>query len=67
MDNAFLASFLKARQTMLVDTGNTSKKVESKPAAATITLQTIVDDCPPKAKVLEYLRQRIAELEEDDF
>lgn len=64
MDNAFLASFLKARQTMLVDTG---KKVESKPAAATVTLQTIVDDCPPKAKVLEYLRQRIAELEEDDF
>jgi len=64
MDNAFLASFLKARQSMLVDTG---KKSESKPAAATVTLQTIVDDCPGKAKVLEYLKQRIAELEEDEF
>jgi hypothetical protein len=64
MDNAFLASFLKARQSMLVDTG---KKTESKPATATVTLQTIVDDCPGKAKVLEYLKQRIAELEEDEF
>lgn len=49
---------------MLVDTG---KKSEKKPAEATVTLQTIVDDCPGKAKVLEYLKQRIAELEEDEF
>jgi len=65
MDNAFLTSFLKARQSMLVDTGK--KSSEKKPAEATVTLQTIVDDCPGKAKVLEYLKQRIAELEEDEF
>jgi hypothetical protein len=30
-----------------------------------ITMQTIIDEKPPKAKVLEYFKKRIEELEDD--
>lgn len=74
MDNGFLRSFLKARAAM-----NTSAPAPAAKKGASestiplggdepsgITLATIIEESPPKAKVLEFLRKRILELEADD-
>lgn len=70
MDNAFLRNFLKAREAQTSEkkkSPDTDKVIagsgESKKG---ITLLTIIEDTPPKSKVLEYLRHRIDELEADD-
>lgn len=66
--NKFLQQFLKAREAMTASEAKSSAKPGSaKPATAKITLLTIVEDCPPKSKVLEYLRQRIEELEDEEI
>ena len=65
--NKFLQQFLKAREAMTASDAKSSAKASAKPATAKITLITIVEDCPPKSKVLEYLRQRIEELEDDEL
>ncbi len=65
--NKFLQNFLKAREAMTASDAKPSAKASSKPESAKISLITIIEDCPPKSKVLEYLRQRIEELEEDEL
>jgi hypothetical protein len=65
--NKFLQNFLKSREAMTASDAKSSKKTSSAPEKGKITLITIVEDCPPKSKVLEYLRQRIEELEEDEL
>jgi hypothetical protein len=73
MDNGFLRSFLKARASMNTSgssapakgsSGSTIPLMEEEHKG--ITLITIIEESPPKAKVLEYLRSRIMELEADD-
>ncbi len=66
-DNQFLASFLKARMALMNESGPSKKGDTVKEDKKVMSLSTIIEDCPPKAKVLEYLRMRIEELEEDDF
>jgi len=68
MDNAFLASFLKARAALANDVASSkSKTTPDKPRKITMTMASIIEECPPKSKVLEYLRKRIEEMEDDDF
>jgi hypothetical protein len=69
MDNAFLRSFLKARETMTSEkkkSADTDKVIVGEEKKGGITMMTIIEDCPPKSKVLEYFRKRIEELEADD-
>lgn len=72
MDNAFLRNFLKAREAQTTSekkkSADSDKTTIGLPESASggITLATIIEDCPPKSKVLEYLRRRIDELEADD-
>ena len=73
MDNSFLRNFIKARNTTQAS-GDKKKTSDSLSSTSTIPLEkqetkisinTIIEDCPSKAKVMEYLRHRIEELEED--
>jgi hypothetical protein len=64
--NKFLQQFLKARESMTAAQTKPSAKAKASENPKT-TLITIIEDCPPKSKVLEYLRQRIEELEEDEL
>lgn len=70
MDNTFLANFLRSRQALTSEKkkpADTDKVIAGKEEVkGGITLMTIIEDCPPKSKVLEYLRHRIDELEADD-
>lgn len=68
MDNAFLRNFLKARNTTqsgVKKTGDSTSTIPLEKQETKISINTIIEDCPSKAKVLEYLRHRIEELEED--
>jgi hypothetical protein len=49
-----------------VDKGNKGTK-EEKPRKTTVSVATIIEDCPPKSVVLEYFRKRIEELEDSDL
>lgn len=68
MDNRFLNQFLKGRMALAndVDKGNKGTK-EEKPRKTTVSVATIIEDCPPKSVVLEYFRKRIEELEDSDL
>jgi hypothetical protein len=76
MDNGFLRSFLKARAAMNTSAPAPTPKASKGASESTIplggdepsgiTLATIIEESPPKAKVLEFLRKRILELEADD-
>jgi hypothetical protein len=74
MDNAFLRHFLQGRQALANASEKDKKKGSSESTIPTakeeqkkgVTYASIIEDCPPKAKVLEYIRGRIEELEEDD-
>ena len=69
MDNSFLRNFIKARNTTQASgakkTGNPDKVIPLEKQETKISINTIIEDCPSKAKVMEYLRHRIEELEED--
>ena len=69
MDNSFLRNFIKARNTTQASgtkkTGDPDKVIPLEKQETKISINTIIEDCPPKAKVMEYLRHRIEELEED--
>ena len=68
MDNRFLNQFLKGRQALANDMESASKPKHDAPASHKgITMATIIEDCPPKSKVLEYFRKRIEELEDSDM
>jgi hypothetical protein len=43
----------------------TKSSVTKMPEPEIITMQTIIEEKPPKSKVLEYFKKRIEELEED--
>ena len=67
-DNRFLMHFLEMRSKM----GTGDEKAKGTKSSVTkmadpeiITMQTIIDEKPPKAKVLEYFKKRIEELEDD--
>jgi hypothetical protein len=72
MDNSFLRSFLKAREAMA--SGSETKRkgdpdkviIREEKSDKGITLMSIIEECPPKAKILEYLRKRIEEIEAED-
>jgi hypothetical protein len=76
MDNGFLRNFLKARAAMNTSAPVPAAKASKGASESTIsleadepsgiTLATIIEESPPKAKVLEFLRKRILELEADD-
>jgi len=42
-------------------------KKEEKPRKTTVSVATIIEDCPSKSVVLEYFRKRIEELEDSDL
>ena len=75
MDNAFLRHFLQGRQALATASDRDKKKsggsestipIAKEEQKKGVTYASIIEDCPPKAKVLEYIRGRIEELEEDD-
>ena len=65
-DNRFLMHFLEMRTKLGTPEAKGTKSSVTKMAEPEIiTLQTIIDEKPPKAKVLEYFKKRIEELEDD--
>lgn len=64
-DNRFLMHFLEMRSKMGKEEGTTKSSVAKMAEPEMITMQTIVEEKPPKAKVLEYFKKRIEEMEED--
>ena len=66
-DNRFLMHFLEMRSKMgKEEGGGTTKSSVTKMAdPEIITMQTIVEEKPPKSKVLEYFKKRIEEMEDD--
>jgi len=65
-DNRFLMNFLQMRTKL--GTGEEVKlksSIAKMPEPEMITMATIIEEKPPKAKVLEYFKKRIEELEED--
>lgn len=71
-DNRFLMHFLEMRSKIGTgDGGTASRSSGTKSSVAKmaepeiITLATIIEEKPPKAKVLEYFKKRIEELEDD--
>ena len=70
MDNSFLRNFIKARNTTQASgdkkkTSDSTSTIPLEKQETKISINTIIEDCPSKAKVMEYLRHRIEELEED--
>jgi hypothetical protein len=70
MENTFLAQFLKMRESLNKDIP-TSKNPHTSGAAFQkqqkhVSMATIIEDLPSKAVVLQYLRDRIADMEESD-
>ena len=65
MDNRFLNSFLKMRSSLANDSASKPSTADA-PRKAGITINTIIEDKPPKSKVLEYFRKRIEEIEDSD-
>jgi hypothetical protein len=66
MDNRFLNNFLKGRQALANDMQSASKPSKDTPAKKGISMSTIIEDKPPKSKVLEYFRNRIEEIEDSE-
>jgi hypothetical protein len=67
MDNRFLSQFLKSRHALANDSASKpSRSAEPKPKPK-MSVATIIEDKPHKSKVLEYLRERIEEIEQDDM
>ena len=65
-DNRFLMHFLEMRTKMgTAEAKGTKSSVTKMADPEIITMQTIIDEKPPKAKVLEYFKKRIEELEDD--
>lgn len=67
-DNRFLMNFLQMRTKLGTgeETGGGMKSSIAKmPEPEVITMATIIEEKPPKAKVLEYFKKRIEEMEED--
>jgi hypothetical protein len=66
MDNRFLNNFLKGRQALANDMESASKPKNDTPAKKGMSIATIIEDKPPKSKVLEYFRKRIEEIEDSE-
>lgn len=70
MENAFLMSFVKKRAEESSSSGSVSKAAPKGGAGESVshgpTIATIIEEKPSKSRVLEYFRQRIAELEAED-
>ena len=66
MDNRFLNQFLKGRQALANNMESASKPKSSTPAKKGMSISTIIEDKPPKSKVLEYFRKRIEEIEDSE-
>ena len=68
-DNRFLMHFLEMRSKMGGKEEGGGKGTKSSVAKMAepelVTMQTIVEEKPPKSKVLEYFKKRIEELEDD--
>lgn len=76
MQNRFLNDFIKM-QSKLVHVAEDEKKVKNpkskhgtadgKPAFGDITLATLISEKPPKKEIVEYFRERIEKLIEQDL
>jgi len=66
MDNTFLAQFLKMRESLNKDIP-VSKNPHVQKQQKHVSMATIIEDLPSKAVVLQYLRDRIADMEESDI
>jgi len=66
MENTFLAQFLKMRESLNRDIP-ASKNPTIQKQKKHVTMATIIEDLPPKGTVLQYLRDRIADMEESDI
>ena len=65
-DNRFLMHFLEMRSKMgKEEVKGTKSSVTKMPEPEIITMQTIIEEKPPKSKVLEYFKKRIEALEDD--
>jgi len=72
MDNNFLRQFLQSRVSA-DPKANTSKTVRNgvkhmpEPTGTAVSIQTIIEDLPDKKVVLEYFKQRIQNIEDNEF
>ena len=66
-DNRFLMHFLEMRSKIGTGekSGSTKSSVAKMAEPEIITLATIIEEKPPKSKVLEYFKKRIEEMEDD--
>ena len=72
MDNNFLRQFLQARaSTVEPKTKSTAKTVRNgareMPEPTGMSIQTIIEELPDKKAVLEYFKQRIKNIEDEEF
>ena len=65
MENSFLAQFLRMRESLNKDVPSSSKAFQKQKKH--VTMATIIEDLSSKAVVLQYLRDRIADMEESDI
>jgi hypothetical protein len=65
MDNRFLSNFLKMRSSLANDSASKPSRADA-PRKTAVSINTIIEDKPPKSKVLEYFRKRIEEIEDSD-
>ncbi len=71
MENGFLAQFLRMRESLNRDdhsksSNNNHSNHSTQKQKKNVTVATIIEELPPKSTVLEYLRNRIADMEESD-
>ena len=66
MDNRFLSQFLKSRHALANDSASKPSRSEPAGKKPKMSVATIIEDMPHKSKVLEYLRERIQEIEDSD-
>jgi hypothetical protein len=71
MENSFLKSFLQMRQGL--DAGSREPRARhvgmgrvQMPEPAGMSVMRIIEELPDKKEVLEFLKKRIEEFEEDD-
>lgn len=67
MENSFLAQFLRMRESLNRDDHSShAKPAHTQKQKKNVTVATIIEELPPKSTVLEYLRNRISDMEESD-
>jgi hypothetical protein len=74
MNNKFLQDFMKLRQQIATKPSRDSKKETSRPSiggldvpkSAGLTLAYIITKEPPRKEVIEYLRERVEQILEEE-